>query len=281
MRASLALATLSSFFLYGAAAQEGVRSTVPTAAPLTSESTGKIGAIATRAVMRVICPEHNSAGTAFLHKSGKLLTADHVVHDCAAPVLLLTNGTTNKITIVASDADLDIAILNPALPIVATPLGISSLPDFIIGAQVTTWGFPAGYANSVPILSVGYLAGTQPLKTDSGKIVQRYVVNAAFNAGNSGGPLIHIETGEVMGIVSSKLAPISDNTMSALHALQAQHNGFTYTATKSDGTTATLSEGQVVAMVLDELRQQIQLVIGMAIPNQDIRSFLIKNGISP
>lgn len=264
-----------------AMSQASIASTIPVAAPMNSDSAGQIGVVAVRSVVRVVCPQQNSAGTAFLHKSGRLLTAEHVVRGCSEPILILANAATIKATIVATDADSDLAILNPESPITASALTISKLSDFVIGAQVTTWGFPNGYANLIPMLSVGYLAGSQQLKTESGKFVLRYVVNAAFNAGNSGGPLVHVETGEVMGIVSSKLAPISETAMSALQSLQVQNSGFIYSATKPDGSTFQISEGQIVATVLDELRKQVQLVIGMATPNQDIRTFLTKNGIDP
>jgi S1-C subfamily serine protease len=64
-------------------------------------------------------------------------------------------------------------------------------------------------------------------------------VNAAFNGGNSGGPLILIETGDVIGVVVSKLAPISQNTLQALKALQSNQSGITYTATAPDGFSET------------------------------------------
>jgi nitrate/nitrite transporter NarK len=117
--------------------------------------------------------------------------------------------------------------------------------------------------------------------TDSGKIVVQYVVNAAFNSGNSGGPLIQIESGDVIGVVVSKLAPISPSTMSALKALQTTSSGFTYTVTAPDGTKSQLVEGQVIAMVLDDLRKQVQLVIGRAGMIGDLRSFLTANKITP
>lgn len=106
-------------------------------------------------------------------------------------------------------------------------------------------------------------------------------MNAAFNSGNSGGPLLHIETGEVIGVVSSKLAPISDWARSALAALEGQNSGFMYTATKSDGSKKSMSEGQIVASILNELREQVQLVIGMAALLGDLRGFLNKNEINP
>ena len=131
------------------------------------------------------------------------------------------------------------------------------------------------------MLSVGYLSGQDVTKTESGKLVQRYVINAAFNSGNSGGPLIHIETGEVIGIVVSKLAPIRDETLSALKALQSNQSGVVYTHTAPDGTVKQFVEGQLIAMVLDDLRKQVQLVIGRATMFGDLRAFLTANKVAP
>lgn len=131
------------------------------------------------------------------------------------------------------------------------------------------------------MLSAGILSGQDGVQTASGKIIAQFVVNAAFNSGNSGGPLIHIESGEVIGVVVSKLAQISPSTMSALKALQTTSSGFTYNVTAPNGTTSQLVEGQVIAMVLDDLRKQVQLVIGRAGMIGDLRAFLTANNITP
>jgi len=99
--------------------------------------------------------------------------------------------------------------------------------------------------------------------------------------GNSGGPLIQIETGEVFGVVSSKLAPISPTAASILQALEKQQSGFQYTTTAPDGSKKSYSEGQVVGMVLNELRHQVQLVIGQAVLLEDLKAFLKANNIDP
>jgi len=111
----------------------------------------------------------------------------------------------------ASDNERDISVLKPAVTITGTPLSISSREDFTVGTQVSTWGFPGGYFGVSPMLSVGYLSGIDGIRTASGTVIRQWVVNAAFNSGNSGGPLLHIETGEVIGVVSSKLAPINQS----------------------------------------------------------------------
>lgn len=67
----------------------------------------------------------------------------------------------------------------------------------------------------------------------------------------------------------------------AVEALQAQNSGFMYPAQLPDGTTKTFSEAQVVAMVLEELRQQVQLVVGHAVWLGDLRKFLQANKVEP
>jgi S1-C subfamily serine protease len=159
-------------------------------------------------------------------------------------------------------------------------MDLSTAKDFTLGSQVSTWGFPAGYSGRAPLLSVGYLAGLEALRTKSGVIVEQWVVNAAFNRGNSGGPLLSIDDATVIGVVSSKIAPISQSAKSALDALSSQRSGFSYTRTHPDGTQEQLSEGQIVAEILNELRAQVQLVVGMATKIDDLKSFLLANGVT-
>ena len=186
---------------------------VPVAAPIDTDSAGRGGDIATHSVVRVICLDNSSGGTGFLHKSGNIITANHVVRNgndlCQKLLLILPDATRMEATIIATDIDHDLAVISPATALTASPLKIASTNDFKVGTQVSTWGFPAGYFGLSPMLGVGYLAGIDAAQLPGGKIVRQWVVNAAFNGGNSGGPLIQIETGEVFGVVSSKLAPIS------------------------------------------------------------------------
>jgi S1-C subfamily serine protease len=270
--------TLVSATVKEATAQQ---SSVPVASPLNSESFNTGGIAAVQSVMRVICPQQDSQGTGFLHKSGMVITAAHVIKDCVAPKLLLPSNTVVESTIEGSDLDFDFAILRPASKITAAALPITDRDTLNIGTQLSTWGFPGGYFGLKPMLSIGVLSGQDAIKSDSGKLVAQYVVNAAFNSGNSGGPLLQVETGEVVGIVVSKLAPISDTTMAALKAIQENQSGVIYNATRPDGTSVQLVEGQVIAMVLEDLRKQVQLVIGRAAMSGDLKNFLRYHGINP
>ena len=169
---------------------------VPVAAPIDTDSAGKGGEIAQSSVVRVICPKDNSSGTGFLHKSERIITAHHVVSGCSEILVIDSKAVAIKASLLAGNLDLDLAILSTEHGIKAKALPISTRDgkQLAIGTQVSTWGYPGGYDGFAPILTVGYLSGLQAFKTKSGRIVTQWIVNAAFNRGNSGGPVIHIET---------------------------------------------------------------------------------------
>ncbi len=256
---------------------------IPVTSPMTTDLAGRSGVVAIRSVLRVLCPSKNIGGTGFLHKSEKIITAAHVVASCKASDLLLVDaaGKRTKISDVVIDNEVDLALLTPDLKLNGNTLSISSKNKFSIGLQVSTWGYPSGYNGLAPLLSSGYLSGIDAVKTTSGQHIQRWVVNAAFNSGNSGGPLVDIETSEVIGVVSSKLAPLPPYIESALKALKSQKSGFVFTKTKPDGTTENVSQAQVVEEVLQYLRSQTQLVIGYAVMIGDLKTFLKANGVEP
>jgi S1-C subfamily serine protease len=282
-QANVIAAIAASVFFVAASpsrAEEQPTPNMPVSVPIDTESAGKGGEVALRSVLRILCRSANSAGTGFLHKSGKIITAAHVVKNCQAPEIVLNDRTIIKSHVLASDSDIDLALIEPSSPIEEKPLIISSKSDFKVGDQVSTWGFPGGYIGPSPMLSVGYLSGIQEVKPNS-KIVNQWVINAAFNRGNSGGPLLQIETGEVIGVVSSKVAPLAPDTLSALQMLENNQNGLTWMSTSPDGAQHRISESQIIAMVLEDLRNQVQLVIGNAVKVEDIRTFLSSQKIDP
>ena len=243
----------------------------------------KGGDIALSSVFRVICPAVNSGGTGFLHKSGNVITAAHVVVGCTDLLIITADNKHIAAITLNMDLKLDLALVQPKDAITATTLTISSAPeqDIKVGTQVSTWGFPGGYGGLSPMLSVGYLSGIQAVRTPTGGIERQWVVNAAFNRGNSGGPLLSTQTGEVIGVVDSKAAPIPDAIRGAMKALGTNQNGLQFNATMGDGSQRSFSESQIVEAVLEELTNEVQLVIGNAIMASDIRSFLTANKIDP
>ena len=247
--------------------------------PLYSDSAGKFGHKAAVSVFRIVIPRLDRTGTGFLHKSGKILTAAHVVSDCVPQDVLirLPGGKDVAISNIISDEDIDVAFLTPSPKISSDSLPVSYKRQFHIGAQVSTWGFPKGYNGVFPMLSVGYLSGTDAVQSKSGLTIERLVVNAAFNAGNSGGPLVEIETGSVIGIVTSKLAPIPPNIETILRAMRENKMGTIWEHTRPDGTVEHFSQDQMLERVIQYLRSQTQLVVGHAVLPEQLNRFIQSN----
>lgn len=260
----------------------GGASDISVAAPMTTDLAGSSAESALPSVFRILCPKENSAGTGFLHKSGAVITCYHVISNCApSDVFLLGLAGRADVTNIIQNADKDLALLFLDREIKAPVLALSTNDQNAIGSQISTWGFPSGYGGIAPLLSSGYLSGIDHAKGPTGKRIRRLVVNAAFNSGNSGGPLVDIENNAVIGVVASKLAPLPPDIEKALSALKSQTYGFEFTRTSADGKQEKLSEAQVIEEVLQYLRSQTQLVIGQAVPLGDLRAFLIANGIEP
>lgn len=220
-------------------------------------------------VFRVICPPAERFGTGWVHRSGRMITAAHVVAACKPEQLEIwshSNVKLSALSVVMDEVrDLAMVTLKEQWP---GGLDASGSGEQLVGDVAVAWGYPWGYLGIEPLLTVGYLAGLGGVPIPGPfpqKIVGRLFVNAAFNAGNSGGPLIDVESKKVIGVVHAKLAPIPQLAEEALRALTSVRSGVMYTAENPQGQKKQFTEGQIVAMVLHHLRGQTQLVVGMAV----------------
>jgi hypothetical protein len=263
-------------FACGESAPPASESHIPST-PADSADASKSGPQVAVSVVHVMCANIPS-GTGFIHKSGWVITAAHVVEPCGKSTMVRTAvGQKIPVKDVRRNDLLDLAILAlEPRPEVPRTLTLSTNSLFTIGLRVSTWGFPYGYSGDVPLLSVGYLAGVQQFQTNT-----MWVVNGAFNSGNSGGPVISLQDGSVIGVVNSKLGPIPDYLKEPLDALAKDSSGILYKSKRPDGTVKEMTEAQITAEVLDHLRRQVQLVVGYAVQVKDLRQFLKDNGIEP
>jgi S1-C subfamily serine protease len=219
-----------------------------------------------------------SSGTGFLLKTGQVITNNHVVHGAQPSqiVLIAPTGLKYNLNKMLTDSVRDLAILF----LFNNPTGGFDLGDdnaVLVGNQAYTWGFPLGYNGPSPLLSVGYIAGLTAFQSYPNKFVKHFVVNGAFNPGNSGGPLI--SSGKVIGIVQSKAAPITPYISSALQALRNNQSGVIYDSTDGSGQPIHYSEAQVIEQILEYFRGLAQVMIGEAVAISELKSFLIENNI--
>ncbi len=139
-------------------------------------------------------------GTGFIiHKSGYVLTNNHVVTEAGRIVVRLNNDHEYPATVVGIYAPLDVALLKvePTEPLVAAPLGNSEVLE--IGEWVIAIGNPFGLNHTVTAGIVS-AKGRRDVTPDGEANHARFIqTDASINPGNSGGPLINIR-GEVVGI---------------------------------------------------------------------------------
>ncbi len=278
------LLSLAALLFVHCASRPVSTSSVPLGAPLSTDAAGVQGLQARISVMRVQCLAPPGEGTGFLHRSGAVITAAHVIEGCSLDSLRLlpSSGVPQAVARVRANPDVDLALVFPSTPISGTPLQIAgSRTEPTLGSQVTTWGFPSPYTGLNPLLTVGYFAGSERVRLTPASTLKQWVMNAPFNPGNSGGPVLSVETGLVIGVVSNKPDPMPTQIQDSLKVLATNPSGVMYSRTYSDGRVEPISEAQVVAEILAWFRRQTQLVIGRTVTLADLRAFLTESGVTP
>jgi len=246
------------------------------------DSAGDVGRSAISSVYMLTSPRTQSKGTAFLLNTGVVISNWHVIEDATTDDLfgISSDGTQIHFDEIVIDRNRDLAVLKPQSALTGG-LSIRSENDIPVGTQVTTWGYPLGYNGPAPLLSVGYLSGfsDSPPYEETASIVKHLVVNSAFNPGNSGGPLMVSGENQVIGVVVSKHAPLTQFVASAINALSQSRSGVVFNYRDQSGNAQSMVEAQVVAEVLKYFRSLTQVMIGEAIASSELISFLDNEGI--
>jgi hypothetical protein len=260
--------------------QLGHDQTVPIATVWTLDALDAPQKTTVKSVLLIECRKAGHKGTAFLLKTGTVVTAFHVVDGCEKTDLSARSpmGQTISFGAMESDKTRDLAILRPNEHLEGgLELGkdVEPPPE----AKVKTWGFPLRYEGAAPLLSMGYVAGYVSRRPGD-RTVKHLIINGAFNPGNSGGPLILERDNSVVGVVVSKwtlFSPDIEAAINGFHHPRASMGG-TFTEKLPDGTTRGLSDQEVIARVLQEFYEDSQVMIGEAISASELRAFLREKG---
>jgi TonB family protein len=153
------------------------------------------------AIVAIDClgPKNARIGTAsgfLVADNGKILTNLHVIQQCQALTVRLSNGDAyDSANVIEVDARKDIALIRiraVSLPVLA--LGDSNALE--IGQAVYSIGNPSGLQNT---LQQGLVSGYREMP--GYRVVQ---VSASINPGNSGGPVLD-DQGNVIAIAAMKI----------------------------------------------------------------------------
>lgn len=178
------------------------------------------------AVVEIRTPTGLGSGF-YIDASGYLITNAHVVGKYARTTISTADGQELFGEVIKVDALRDLAIIKTS-PVQIKPLGLDSEKDVSVGDHVLAIGSPEGLSNTFTegiVSQARNLRGVRMIQTD-----------ASVTHGNSGGPLIRLESGKVAGVIK---AVLTDNR-------GTQIQGFNY-AISSDEVKAFLKEANISA----------------------------------
>ena len=146
-----------------------------------------------------------SVGSGFIiRKEGVILTNSHLVFGHQTIDVILDNGFTTRAELVGVDPFLDLAVLRISVPVKSLPVVILGDSDKVqTGEDVLAFGNPFGLEQTLTkgiISGINRTLSASPMSPE----VPLIQTDAAFNPGNSGGPLVNA-CGEVIGINTAML----------------------------------------------------------------------------
>ncbi|MFB4169514.1 S1C family serine protease [Virgibacillus sp. JSM 102003] len=140
-------------------------------------------------------------GSGFLYNNkGDIITNAHVVRDADVIYVKTANARAYPAAVVGMGKDTDIAVIRVPQLAGQNSLSIEKDVQAEMGDEVIALGSPHGFQNTV---TLGIISGTERnFSVDGFNYENVYQISAQITHGNSGGPLINRETGNVIGINS-------------------------------------------------------------------------------
>jgi putative serine protease PepD len=153
-------------------------------------------------------------GTGFvIDKKGDIMTAEHVVAGATSIQVRFADGTTTKATLVGTpDKSTDTAVIHVDAPTSELhPLALGDSSAVQPGQTVVAIGSPFGLTETMTagIVSAVNRTITAPNQFSITGAIQ---TDAAINHGNSGGPLIDVNTNTVVGVNDQIESDTNDNS---------------------------------------------------------------------
>jgi S1-C subfamily serine protease len=141
-------------------------------------------------------------GSGFIYsESGYIITCWHVINNQNYIDVVLHDGTCKRATIIGSDQDSDVAVIQISGVSNLKPLPLADSGTLVPGEPIIGVGNPRGTFETVVY---GIISRTKGLEfvTNIGWVPNLIQYDAATNPGNSGGPIFNGE-GQVIGITQS------------------------------------------------------------------------------
>ena len=177
-------------------------------------------------------------GSGFVASPGVLVTNHHVIEDAVIGDVQITfpdneslAGRPVRAELIHISISDDLAFLAVAEDV--QPLGIKSQYQHANGQRVVAVGSPGsgGDGPTLENLTTDGRLGPELTLDDRSK---RWALSMAVNAGNSGGPLVDAQTGEVLGVVVAKFTKTEAQSLAVPHAALVRELANANKASKAD-----------------------------------------------
>ncbi|HDI02439.1 MAG TPA: trypsin-like serine protease [Ignisphaera sp.] len=141
-------------------------------------------------------------GSGFVIEKGYVVTNAHVVRDSSNVMVVYSDGTKLRGSIVAVDPYRDLALVYTGR-VDIEPLVLGDSDSLSIGELVFAIGSPLGLAGPSVTMGIVSAVGRTIVDEKSGIVLEDLIqTDAAINPGNSGGPLVNSE-GRAIGIATA------------------------------------------------------------------------------
>lgn len=143
--------------------------------------------------------QSSRSGSGFIYnEKGDIVTNAHVVKDAEVIYVRTANAHIYPAAVIGIGEETDIAVIRVPQLASNSHLQLKEEGTLEIGDDIIALGSPHGFQNTV---TVGIISGLdRNLEVDGYTYADAYQISAQITQGNSGGPLIHKDTGEVVGI---------------------------------------------------------------------------------
>ncbi|MBL9131312.1 MAG: trypsin-like peptidase domain-containing protein [Verrucomicrobiaceae bacterium] len=189
--------------------------------------------------------QYRGSGTGFfVSADGLMMTNAHVVDDAKEVDYRGADGVIRKAAVLKADKDADIAILKTK-DASTTWLELDAT-EGKMGAGVFTIGFPNASIQGVePKFTDGRISSLSGIRDDK----DRYQISVPIQPGNSGGPLVDMKSGAVVGVIVAILSRESgaDNVSYAVKSRVAAEVFKTVSPTVSAAGSSRAGDLEVMA----------------------------------
>lgn len=216
--------------------------------------------------------EDGSLGSGFLYNDqGDVITNAHVVAGALNVKVKTADARTLTGKVIGIGTDTDIAVVRVPELVGTEPLKLAQKGSADVGDNVLALGSPLGLQNTI---TTGIISGVgRDFTIDPYVYTNLYQISAPIAPGNSGGPLIHADTGEVLGI-NSAMASESNTIGFSIPVAEIQKTVQNWSKTPMKDVPTTSASSENVDDEMPSVQDEAQYIVSYFYESLSIQDYV-------